>query len=192
MAKEKEQWKPVHGFEGIYEVSDRGRVKAVKREVHTKDGRRFWRAAQILSQHKNQAGIHRVSVSINGSMTQLQVPDLVLEAFVRPRDEQGRVSEMARFKDGDRSNNHVSNLEWVPRPGYRGKSTHCKRGHKFIPENLEKWAAQKGVNRCLACARARQIAHSNGRSGDQGYMTKVADREYLRILENTNDRDLHA
>ena len=191
MTKEKEQWKPVRGFEGIYEVSNRGRVKAVKREVHTKDGRRFWRSAQILSQHKNQAGIHRVSVSIKGTMTQLQVPDLVLEAFVRPRNEEGRVSEMARFKDGDRSNNHVSNLEWVPRPGYRGKSSHCKRGHKFVPENLENWAAEKGINRCLACARARQLAHYHGHSGDQTYIAKAADREYLRILEDAKGADLH-
>lgn len=188
--KEKEIWKPVKDFEGIYEVSNRGRVKAVKREITTKDGRHFSRPAQILSQHKNQSGIHRVNVSINGRMTQLQVPEMVLEAFDRPRKD-GRVTEMARFKDGNRSNNHIDNLEWMPRPGFKGKAKECIRGHKFVPANLEKWAIGQGKKRCLACARARTIAFKNGRGGDKGYTSKIADREYLRILETMDDRDLY-
>ena len=59
------------------------------------------------------------------------------------------------------------------------------------PANLEKWAIGQGKKRCLACARARTIAFKNGRGGDKGYTSKIADREYLRILETMDDRDLY-
>jgi len=189
--KKKEEWRPVRGFEGIYEVSNRGRVKVSEREVHTKDGRHFKRRAQILVQHKNHSGIYRVNISVNGKLSQKQVADMVLEAFHRPKDNSGRVTEIARWRDGNRANNHIDNLEWMPRPGFRGEAKACKRGHKFIPENLEQWAIPKGQKRCLACSRARTIAYQNGRGGDNGYVTKIADKEYLRILETMDERDLY-
>lgn len=183
-----ERWMPVPGYEDRYAVSDRGNVKALEREFVTRHNRVRRRRERMVNQFVNQAGIARFNASCDGKVQQLQVPDIMLEAFVRPRDNSGRVTEMVSFKNGDRSDMRLENLEWAPRPGYKKKAKTCQRGHEFFPENIEQWALKRGLNRCLSCARGRQAAYANGRSGDRGYISKVADREYLKILEERDGK----
>lgn len=58
---------------------------------------------------------------------------------------------------------------------------------RFFPENIEQWALKRGLNRCLSLREGRQAAYANGRSSDRGYISKIADREYLKILEERQD-----
>jgi hypothetical protein len=49
-----EQWKPIIGFEGIYEVSDLGRIKAISRNYKNKNGVFYHKKEIILKSHINK------------------------------------------------------------------------------------------------------------------------------------------
>lgn len=103
-----EEWRPVVGYEGIYEVSNLGRVKRILCCQGTKSG--------ILSQgvrvHRYSTGIARynhVVLSYKGNTETKSVHRLVAEAFI-PNPEGKRT---VNHKDGNGENNVVSNLEWA-------------------------------------------------------------------------------
>jgi len=66
------------------------------------------RDGSVLRQHLNIDSYPIVCVTINGVRSRPTVHKLVLEAFRGPRPK----GKEARHLDGDRFNNHISNLEW--------------------------------------------------------------------------------
>ena len=110
-----ENWKPVVGYEGLYEVSDQGRVRSVDRI--TRDGRR-WKG-RVLSTSKVSSGYLHTVLSVDGKYDHVYVHRLVADAFVP--NPQGKLE--VNHKDGNKKNNVASNLEWV---------THSENGlHSF-------------------------------------------------------------
>src|SRR3546814_6114244 len=57
-----EEWRPVVGFEGLYEVSDQGRVRSMDREVRSGPGRTRKARSHILKPSTGQAGSLRVNL----------------------------------------------------------------------------------------------------------------------------------
>lgn len=104
-----ENWKPVVGYEGYYEVSDHGRVRSVDREAEImlrsrKTKMRFH--AKILTLAVCKIGYMRLGLSKGGSKKMHSVHRLVMTAFV------GESSLDVNHKDGDKRNNHLQNLEY--------------------------------------------------------------------------------
>lgn len=161
-----ERWLPIPGWEGLYEVSDHGRVKSLpilghNRKVLLRVLKPLLRgrAAKYFTVHLRN--------SKRGRMVAIHV--LVLETFVGPRPP----GMHACHNDGDPANNRLENLRWdTPKAnmadrdrhgttfrGARPKKTHCKRGHEFTEENT----LTKGDRRaCLTCTRARVAARWRG------------------------------
>ena len=112
-----EEWKDIDGFEGSYQVSNLGRVRSLIRRVDSrigKDGRRRWRIipGRILRQSKRpkENGYYLfVALSKNGKYRCLCVHRLVAKKFVPNPEEKSQVNH----KDGNKSNNVATNLEWV-------------------------------------------------------------------------------
>lgn len=101
--KQPEVWKPIRGYEGLYEVSNYGRVKSFK-----------WNSnGKILSPAKNNKGYYFVSLSKDGKAKGHTIHRLVAEAFIQNPSNLPQVNH----KDEDKRNNHVTNLEWCT-PGY--------------------------------------------------------------------------
>ncbi len=90
----KPEWKPVVGFERIYEVSNIGQVRSVKRGN--------------LRTPPNSVGYPSVSLFTKGVRRERTVHRMVLEAFVGPCPEKHE----CLHKDGSRANNNLSNLRW--------------------------------------------------------------------------------
>ena len=99
----KERWCPIAGFENLYEVSDRGRIRS-----HQKIGRPAH--GGILSQWADAKGYKRVRLSDGKRSLNIYVHRLVLQAFVGPRPSE--IHE-TNHKNGRKADNRIENLEWV-------------------------------------------------------------------------------
>ena len=90
-----EEWKNVIGYEGLYEVSNKGNVRNIRRNT-------------LLKLSKNNYGYIKVFLYKNGIRTCLSVHRLVAQAFIPNPDNLPQVNH----KDEDKTNNSVDNLEW--------------------------------------------------------------------------------
>lgn len=114
---EKEIWKPVVGYEGIYEVSSFGRIKSLARTITMKVRlkEKMLKTAKII---KHGSLPYRLALlSKNDERKTVQVHRIVAQAFI-PNPENKPV---VNHKDSDGANNIVGNLEWVT---YRENTLH--------------------------------------------------------------------
>ena len=96
-----EIWRDVVGYEGLYEVSNWGRVKSLPRNGTVK-------YARILKPYVDKDGYHRQMLSKNGKHTNYPIHRLVAEAFIpNPHN-----YPCVNHKDENKLNNNVNNLEW--------------------------------------------------------------------------------
>lgn len=143
----KEIWKPIKGYEGFYQISNFGRVKSCERKVWYKKG--YWRKnkGKILRLSENgkdkSCNYLRVHLSKGNKSENLFVHRLVAEHFIEKKSGCDFVNHI----DGDKQNNHASNLEWVtPKqnkmhavytgldiPNYGIKKVYCLTNGKVYP-----------------------------------------------------------
>lgn len=113
--QEQEIWKDIEGYEGYYQISSMGRVKALGRTVitHFKDGRgdvAMYRKERISKPSQNIEGYLTVQLSKNNIRERFRVHRLVALAFIpNPNPEK---YNMVNHIDGITDNNNVNNLEW--------------------------------------------------------------------------------
>ena len=98
------EWRPIEGYEGLYEVSNTGRVRSVDRY----DNRNCFRKGKVLSPAKDKNGYLKVVLNCNGKCKTINVHRLVAQEFIPNPDN----LPMVNHKDEDKSNNNVINLEW--------------------------------------------------------------------------------
>lgn len=99
MAMQHEQWKPVIGYEGRYEVSNLGQIRSLPgHHVRARILRQAWRGRFLA-----------VDLSQDGYRKSYSVSRIVATAFIPNPENKPQVNH----KDANRENNAVSNLEWV-------------------------------------------------------------------------------
>lgn len=116
-----EIWKDVQGYEGYYKISNFGNVKSVERQAERKAFKRkyflvereleqsnFFVKEKELSKCK-RTGYYVVYFWRNNKQSSFQIHRLVAIHFI----ENPLNKEMVNHLDGDKLNNHISNLEWV-------------------------------------------------------------------------------
>lgn len=105
--KEKEIWKPIEGYEGIYEISNLGRVKSLARLDTI--GRRI--RERIMKCQPDKDGYLNITLSNKGCKKTYLLHRLVAMHFV---DNPNGYNEINHI-DTDSSNPVASNLEWCTR-----------------------------------------------------------------------------
>jgi hypothetical protein len=105
-----EIWRDIKGYEGLYQVSNKGRVKALKRTWKCGKNGCTTRTSDecIMSLCNGTKGYKIIRLQSNGKRETLKVHRLVAEAFIPNPNNLPQVNH----KDECKSNNFVENLEW--------------------------------------------------------------------------------
>lgn len=103
-----EEWRPVVGYEGYYEVSDQGRVRGVERLIKSSRGFRTLPSALLQGTRNKQTKYVQVALSREGRRKLVAVHALVAAAFIGPRPKGLEV----RHLDGNHSNDRRTNLKY--------------------------------------------------------------------------------
>lgn len=129
-----EVWKDIEGYEGLYQVSNLGRIKSVKRIVNCKNEAKLSIKEKILIQAKGTRGYKFVRLSKNNKSKTIRVHKIVAKAFI-PNKNNGKV---INHLDCNVENNCVSNLEWCTQSEnvkYSWKLGRCEISRKALLEN---------------------------------------------------------
>lgn len=103
----KEIFKPIKGYEGLYEISNLGNVKSLSRNGKG-IGKGKSRKETILKPQKNNVGYLFVCLCKNGIQKNFTIHRLVAEAFIPNPNNYTEVNH----KDENKTNNYIDNLEW--------------------------------------------------------------------------------
>jgi hypothetical protein len=100
-----EIWKDIDGYENLYQISNLGRIKSLS---HINNLGKL-RPECILGNRLSDRGYHTAVLYDNGKPKSFRVHRLVAFAFIPNPDNKPHVNHI----DGVKSNNLISNLEWV-------------------------------------------------------------------------------
>jgi hypothetical protein len=152
---EQENWRPVAGCEGGYEVSDLGRVRSL-----------IWRSPRILKPTLNSNGYQFVNVYGSGERRRNRsVHQLVAEAFIGPHPPDTDVRHLNGVKTDCRATNLAygsrsqNMLDLVEHGGcVNANKTHCGVcGTPYDAANT--YRRPDGGRECRRCARRRRAEH---------------------------------
>ena len=96
----KEIWKDIEGYENMYQISNKGRVKSLKRISVLKE--------RILKDQVSNGGYRRIELSFNGFKQHKYIHRLVACAFIPKEDGKPRAIHL----NGLKSDNTAENLKW--------------------------------------------------------------------------------
>lgn len=102
-----EIWKDILDYEGLYQISNFGNVKALERYINICSKRALLKE-KFLKFDASNLGYQRVTLSKNGKTKRFLVHRLVALHFLDKVEGKDIVNHL----DNNPSNNHVSNLEW--------------------------------------------------------------------------------
>ena len=104
-----EIWKPIDGYENLYEVSNHGRVRSL--DHYASNGQKLiLYKGKVLSPNMGTNGYYSVQLSKNNKIVRKMIHRLVALTFIKnPNPDK---YNMVNHKDEVRTNNNANNLEW--------------------------------------------------------------------------------
>lgn len=135
-----EIWLPVHDYEGLYEVSNLGRIRSLKRQHVPK--------THIVKTRLNRDGYELVTLH-NKSRKTVSVHRLVALHFIENPNNREEVNHI----DENKTNNSVSNLEWLSCKENINYGTGITRRSKPVTNGIKVWdsateaALELGIHR---------------------------------------------
>jgi len=131
-----EEWRDIEGYEGLYQVSNYGRVRS------------FHRGDSLLLLNTDRYGYPLAGLCKNGKRVSAKVHRLVAKAFIdNPNN-----SPCVNHKDENPLNNHIDNLEWCTQ-AYNIEYSLAKHYEVLTPDgflldvfNLTKYSKEMSLN----------------------------------------------
>lgn len=103
-----EIWKPIIGYEGLYEVSSLARIRTVERIFIKINGQKIVIKERILKQGLNTAGYLSVGIYRNTKSTSTRVHRIFATAFIPNPQSKPNINHI----NGVKTDNRIENLEW--------------------------------------------------------------------------------
>ena len=128
--RNKEIWRDILEYEGLYQVSNLGRVKSLKRKYRKNEN--------FIKTHKNKNGYISVILSKNNISKNFLVHRLVAQAFIPNFNNLLEINH----KNENKSDNCVSNLEWCSRKYNVNYNNLNKRINRINRKDLSKQVCQ--------------------------------------------------
>ena len=104
-----EIWKDIKEYEGLYQVSNFGRVKSLEKWSDTRHGPKTRKRPEMIKSLSYNANYMRVNLNKDNKKTLHYVHRLVAIAFIDNPNNKPEVNHL----DGNKTNNNLFNLEWV-------------------------------------------------------------------------------
>lgn len=143
-----ENWKPVIGFEGYYEISDLGHVRSLDRTVETSNNRTVHISGKQLKPDIKPEGYLAITLYRDGVGKKMYVHRMVAEAFVPNPNGYDFVDHINCVRDDPRS----TNLRWVTAKENVQHSIEVGNydvdQHRMILNDDENRRKANDVNRC--------------------------------------------
>jgi len=172
MKNQKEVWKDVPSYEGLYQVSNLGDVKSLDRTILQKTRYNtlinVTYKGKILNQESLKGNYRRVALSKKGNVKRFTVHRLVCLTFLNNNSNKPCVNHI----DGVTSNNALSNLEWCT------YSENERHSYTFLGKTNSN---RKLTNNDVLFIKENAIKGKRGRYTKSGNIKKIADKFNISI-----------
>ena len=163
-----EVWEDIKGYEGLYQVSNMGRVKSLERTVTRKNGRRQTIQERILNPKTERNGYLRIELcNGSGKKKSFLVHRLVCEAFHENTENN---KPCVNHIDENKANNTASNLEWCTYKENLNHGTRSARSAKALSKPVGQYAKDEELIKIWQST--REVQRQLGL--DQSTISKVA------------------
>lgn len=203
-----EEWVPVVGHEGLYEVSDQGRIRSMDKVVTTRTNITRNLRGRVLSPVRDETGRERILLTSPAGRKTHLLSRLVLKSFIGDAPE-GK--PLALHNDGNAGDSSLGNLRWGNHKENSEDSlkhgTHpnkakscCTRGHLFKPEDYDESLNRRVCSSCAEERRANPLPPDSDKHGtSSGYVRhhcrcdrcKTWRRDYARKLAKSTRLEVH-
>lgn len=148
----KEEWRDVKGYEGLYLVSNKGRVRSVDKVEYSQAWNSRSRKGKLHSLTiSGRTGYAQLNLYKDGAAETRTVHRLVAQAFIPNPDGKPEVNH----KNGIRTDNRVENLEWVT-------------ASENVRHSFHELGREPDHHGRLSDAQVREIRAADGRQKDIG------------------------
>ena len=154
-----EIWRDIEGYEGLYQISNKGRVKSLK-----------WGKERILKPGITGSGYLKVLLCKNRMIKHIKIHRLVANAFIPNPENKPQVNH----KDENKFNNSVNNLEWSTAKENNNFGTRNERISRKILQYsksgdfIREWTGAHEVERVLGIDNSHIIACCKGKLKSSG------------------------
>ena len=179
-----EVWRDIEGYEGLYQVSNQGRVKSLERKVsHWRGGERIQKE-RILKPITDHYGYQVVNLYAGGKPKMHKVHRLVCQSFHDNPDNKSQVNHLNENK----TDNRACNLEWSTAKENNTHGTRTERSAKALSKPIcqytldgdlvKVWQSTNEVERQTGFRRGNISQAANGKyKNSHGFIWKYVERK---------------
>lgn len=149
-----DEWRDIPGFDGVYQVSNTGYVRRLRRHVPHRTCGHMYAPAMLMKISLDEDGYPQVGLTKNHHGDNHAVHRLVAEAFIPNPENKPTVNH----KNGNKQDNNVNNLEWA---------TVLEQNHHAIKTGLREGtmlkareASRKSISKPVRCIETGEVFES--------------------------------